>query len=63
MVIRIWPKLLIETKKIENYYKFVNMNAMALQDLLVSTFKKCSKVCGCFNPLSIKQMNENLQIS
>jgi hypothetical protein len=63
MVIRVWPKLLSGKKQIGNYYKFVNMNAMALQDLLISTFKNCSKVCDCFNPLSIKQMNENLKTS
>jgi len=39
------------------------MNATGLQDLLVSTFKNCSKVCGCFNPLSIKQMYEILKTS
>jgi hypothetical protein len=32
-------------QKNENYYKFVNMNAiMAFQDLLVLTFKFCFKM-------------------
>jgi hypothetical protein len=31
IVTNVWPKLLIETKKSENYYKFVNLNAMAFK--------------------------------
>jgi hypothetical protein len=27
----VWTKILIETKTIENYYKIVNLNAMALK--------------------------------
>ncbi len=30
-VIKIWPKLLIETKENENYYKIVNMNTMSFK--------------------------------
>jgi hypothetical protein len=40
-------------KKKKNYYKFVHMSVIALQDFLVLTFENCSN-CGCFNPLSIK---------
>jgi hypothetical protein len=29
-------------QKNKNYYKFVNINAMALEDLLVLTFENCS---------------------
>jgi hypothetical protein len=48
---------LVETKKKgEKYYKFVNMNVMALQDLLVRTFKNCSKIHGFLNPLFINQI-------
>jgi hypothetical protein len=43
-------KLLIETKKIEKYYKFVN--EIALQDFLVLTFENCSKLYDYFNSLS-----------
>lgn len=39
--IRVWPQLLIE-KKSETYYKFVNMNAIALQNL-IPTLEDCSK--------------------
>ncbi len=45
---------LLAQQKNENYYKFVNMIAMAFPDLLVSTFKNCSKFCSRLNPLSIK---------
>jgi hypothetical protein len=48
----VWVKLLIETKN-EIYYKFINMNVMALQNLLVLTFENYSKMCGFFNPLFI----------
>jgi hypothetical protein len=41
-ITKVLPQILIETKK-RYYYKFVNMNGMALQDLLVLTFKSCSK--------------------
>jgi hypothetical protein len=57
VITKVWPKLFIKTKN-ENYYKFVNINVMALQDLLVLTFENCSKTCGCFNPLSIKQIKK-----
>jgi len=46
-------------KKCGNYYKFENMNAMAFQDLLVLTFKNCSKICNCFNPLYINQIKKD----
>jgi hypothetical protein len=34
------------------------MNAKALQDLPLLTFKKCSKIYDCFNPLFINQIKE-----
>jgi hypothetical protein len=34
------------------------MNARALQDLPLLTFKKCSKFYDCFNPLFINQIKE-----
>jgi hypothetical protein len=37
-------------KKIEKYYKFVNV--IALQDFLVLTFENCSKLYDYFNSLS-----------
>jgi len=40
---------LINKEKV-NYYKFINMNVMAL------TFEIFSKNCGCFNALSIKNV-------
>jgi len=41
IVTRVWIKLLIEIKKLRNY-KFVDMNAMAFQNLLVlMTLKNC----------------------
>jgi hypothetical protein len=49
------PQILIETKK-GYYYKFVNMNGIAFQDLLVLTFKNCSKMYDCFNPLFINKI-------
>ncbi len=58
VITRVWPKLFIKTKY-ENYCKFVNMNVMALQDLVL-TFENCSKTCGCFNPLYIKQINKRI---
>lgn len=58
VITRVWPKLFIKTKY-ENYCKFVNMNVMALQDLVL-TFENCSKTCGCFNPLYIKQINKSI---
>jgi len=42
-------------KKKGNYYKFVDMNAMAFQYLLVLIFKSCSKNYVYFNPLSINK--------
>jgi len=51
------PQLLIETK-MGNYFKFVNMNAMIFQDLLVLTFEKNSKHYYYFNPLSINQIKK-----
>jgi hypothetical protein len=36
------------------------MSVMALHDLLVPTFKNCSKICGSFNPLSIKILKKRL---
>jgi hypothetical protein len=50
---------LIETKKKKNY-KFVDMNAMALQDLLVRIFENSSKKYGNLNPLSTKQIKRRL---
>jgi hypothetical protein len=46
----------LKTSKNENYYKFVNMIVMAL----VLTFENCSKICGCFNPLSIKKKEKKV---
>jgi hypothetical protein len=42
-----------------NYYKFVNMNATTLQDLLLLSFKNCSKNYDCGNPLSINQTKKD----
>lgn len=36
-------------------YKFVNMNEMAFQDLLVLTFENYSKMYDCFDPPCIEQ--------
>jgi hypothetical protein len=46
---------MIETKKWE-LLQIYKHECNAFQDLLVLTFKNCSKCCGCFNPLSIKQI-------
>jgi hypothetical protein len=54
--IRIWPQLLIE-KKFETYYKFVNMNGIALQNL-IPTLENCSQSCDYFDPLFIKQIKK-----
>ncbi len=59
IVIKVCVKLLIETKKKKNY-KFVDMNAMALQDLLVRIFENSSKKYGNLNPLSTKQIKRRL---
>ncbi len=50
----LWLKLLTKTKERNIYYKFVNMNAMVLQDPLVLICENCSKHCDCFNPLSFE---------
>jgi hypothetical protein len=51
-------------KKEKNYYKFGDMNTMALQDLLISTFKNHSKNSDCFNSLSIEEIiNDYLMAS
>jgi hypothetical protein len=42
----------------ENYSKFVNMNAMAMQDFILWTFENCSKIYDCFNPLFINQIQK-----
>jgi len=59
IVIKVCVKLLIEKKKKKNY-KFVDMNAMALQDLLVRIFENSSKKYGNLNPLSTKQIKRRL---
>jgi len=51
---------LVEGKKMKFNYKFVNMNVMAFQDLLVLTFEKCSKFYGYINPLAIKQRKKGI---
>jgi hypothetical protein len=43
-------------KKVEKYYKFVNV--IALQDFLVLTFENCTKFYDYFNSLSINQIKE-----
>jgi len=58
IVIRVWPKLLIEKIKSENYYKFINMNSIIFQNFLVLTFENCSKDCNCLNPLFVKQIKK-----
>ncbi len=56
IIIKVWPQLLVETKKNENYNKFVDIITMALQDLLVLTFQNCSKNYDCFNSLFSNQI-------
>jgi uncharacterized membrane protein len=41
--IRIWPHIFIEIKN-NNYYKFVDMNIMALQNPIIQTLRNCSKI-------------------
>jgi hypothetical protein len=45
-------------QKNENYYKFINANAMALQDFPIMTFENYSKNYDFFNPLSINQIKK-----
>jgi hypothetical protein len=55
IVTRIRPQLLIERKK----WKLLQICKhawMTLEDLLVLTFKNCSKNYDCCNPLSINQI-------
>jgi hypothetical protein len=44
-------------KKSETYYKFVNMNAIVLQNT-IPTLEICSKSCDYFDPLFIKQIKK-----
>jgi hypothetical protein len=52
IVIKVWPILLNETKKNENYYKFLDMNVIPFQDLIL-TFKIW---CMIFCSLTFYQM-------
>jgi hypothetical protein len=47
---------IVDWKK--NCYKFVNMNAMALRDLLVLTLENSSKNYDYFNMLSMNQIEK-----
>ncbi len=47
---------IVDWKK--NCYKFVKMNAMALQDLLVLTLENSSKNYDYFNPFSMNQIEK-----
>jgi hypothetical protein len=41
IVTMVWTKNLIETKTIENYYKFVNLNAMAFKKIPSPNLQDC----------------------
>jgi hypothetical protein len=63
IVIKVWPQLLIKTKS-RNYYKFVDMNLMAFQNLLIPTFKNCSKIMiDWIEYLLIKKIKYNFKPS
>jgi hypothetical protein len=55
IVIKVCPNCWLKQKS-ENYYKFISMNVVVLWNFLLLTFTNYSKNCGCFNPLSIKQI-------
>jgi hypothetical protein len=52
IVIKVWPKLLIKKK--------MKINVSAFLKFLVLTFENCSKFCGYFNPLFIKQIKKKI---
>jgi hypothetical protein len=51
---------LVEGKKMKIIYKFVNMNVMAFQDLLVLAFENCSKFYGYMNPYLLNKEKKRI---